>query len=299
MSKIELPNGTYTALLTPFAEDLSVDEECLRKLVDFQVQNGVPAMVPCGTTGEAATLSTEEHKHVLEVVIEQAHSHAEKTLAIAGTGSNSTSEAIDLTIFAEKAGADGALLISPYYNKPTQAGIIEHFKAIASQTSLPIIVYNVPSRTSSNIEPATMLELAKVENIVACKEASGNLDQITEIIRKAPEGFKVFSGDDSLTYAVMALGGSGVICTTSNVAPKQCVELTNFLQAGDFPSAREQHLKLFDLFKVLFIETNPGPVKCAAEMVGLMSERLRLPLVPPSAANKEKIQKVLENLGFI
>jgi 4-hydroxy-tetrahydrodipicolinate synthase len=299
VSKIELPNGTYTALLTPFAEDLSVDEECLRKFVDFQVENGVRGLVPCGTTGEAATLSTEEHKHVLEVVIDQAHSHAEKPLVIAGTGSNSTSEAIDLTCFAEKAGADGALLISPYYNKPTQAGIIEHFKAVAGATSLPIIVYNVPSRTSSNVEAATMLELAKVDNIVGCKEASGNLDQITDVIRKAPAGFKVFSGDDSLTYAVMALGGHGVVCTTSNVVPKQCVDLTNALEASDFASAREQHLKLFDLFKVLFIETNPGPVKFAAGMLGFMSERLRLPLVSPSDANKEKIQKVLENLGLM
>ena len=299
MSNIDQIRGVFTALLTPFNEKMEVDEPTLRKFIDFQIKNGVAGLVPVGTTGESATLDLDETQRIFEIVVDQANKSSRRPFILAGTGSNCTKEAIQLTRLAEKAGVDGALLVSPFYNKPTQTGLIEHFKAIAASTSLPLVLYNIQSRTGVNIDVSTVVELAKVPNIVGIKEASGNLDQITETIRKLSPPFKVMSGDDGMTFHVMALGGAGVISVASNVAPKLIVQFTDALAEGDLKTAREMEMKLYDLFKVLFIETNPGPVKCAAELLGLMSQRMRLPLVPPSPPNREKIKKVLEDLKLL
>ncbi len=299
MAKTDLIKGTFTALLTPFKENMEVDEPTLRKFVDFQIKGGVAGLVPVGTTGESATLDLDETKKVFEIVVDQASKSARKPFVLAGTGSNCTQEAIHITHLAEQAGADGALLVSPFYNKPTQAGLIEHFKAIAASTSLPLVLYNIQSRTGVNIDVATTVELSKVPNIVGVKEASGNIDQITDTIRKVPPAFRVMSGDDGMTFHVMTLGGVGVISVASNVAPKLVVQFTEALATGDLKAARAMQLKLYELFKVIFVETNPGPVKCAAELLGLMSQRMRLPMVPPSPQNREKIRKVLEEMKLL
>ncbi|OLS12826.1 MAG: dihydrodipicolinate synthase [Promethearchaeota archaeon CR_4] len=299
MPRTDLIKGTFTALLTPFNENMEVDEPTLRKFVDFQIKGGVNGLVPLGTTGESATLDLEETKKVFEIVVDQASKSARKPFVLAGTGSNCTREAIELTKIAEDAGADGALLVSPFYNKPTQAGLIEHFKAVSKATSLPLVLYNIQSRTGVNIEVPSLVELSKIPNIVGVKEASGSIDQITDTIRKVPPIFKVMSGDDGMTFHLMSLGGQGVISVASNVAPKLIVQFTEVFAAGDLTTARALHMKLYDLFKVLFLETNPGPVKCAAELMGLMSQRMRLPMVPPSSQNREKIKKVLEDLKLI
>lgn len=299
MPRTDLIKGTFTALLTPFTENMDVDEPTLRKFVDYQIKGGVAGLVPLGTTGESATLDLEETKKVFEIVVDQASKSSRKPFVLAGTGSNCTREAIELTKMAENAGADGALLVSPFYNKPTQAGLVEHFKAIAKETSLPLVLYNIQSRTGVNIDVPTLVELAKIPNIVGVKEASGSIDQITDTIRKVPAAFKVLSGDDGMTFHVMTLGGLGVISVASNVAPKYIVQFTEALAAGDLKAARALQLKLFELFKVLFVETNPGPVKCAADIMGLMSQRMRLPMVTPSPQNREKIKKVLEDLKLI
>ncbi|GAB4316072.1 MAG: 4-hydroxy-tetrahydrodipicolinate synthase [Promethearchaeota archaeon] len=300
MSRLDQLSGTFTALITPFDENHEIDEEQLRSLVDFQVKNGVTGLVPMGTTGESATMSHYEHKRVVELVVERAKSLPQKPFVLAGTGSNSTREALELTRHAKETGADAALVITPYYNRPTQEGLVAHYSKIAEEVDLPIVMYNVPSRTGRNLEPDTVVRLAKLKNVVGVKEASGNLDQITRIIRETPDDFVVMSGDDGMTFAVMALGGQGVISVASNVVPRMVADLTDALAANDLPRARELHLRLYPLFKVLFVETNPGPVKYAAERLGIFkSRRMRLPMVPPTKGSCEKIEKVLADLGLL
>jgi 4-hydroxy-tetrahydrodipicolinate synthase len=291
--------GCFVALLTPMKKNGELDETALRQLIDLQIEEGTQGLIPCGTTGESATLTVEEHKRVIDISVDQVNG---RIPVLAGTGSNATSEALDLTKHAENAGCDGALLITPYYNKPTPKGLIQHFTTIANATNLPLVVYNVPSRTSLNMEPSTVLELAKLKNIVGIKEASGNLGQVMDIIAKAPAHFAVISGDDALTYPIVALGGKGVISVIANIAPKLMSTFVKSLMQGNYEKARKEHYALLPLFKVLFIETNPGPCKKAAELMNLAgsdSWYLRLPLVEPSSENTEKIRQVLQQLKLL
>jgi 4-hydroxy-tetrahydrodipicolinate synthase len=287
--------GVFTALVTPF-RDGTVDERAVTELVELQIAAGVDGIVPCGSTGEAATLSHAEHQRVVEVVVAAARGRVQ---VIAGTGSNSTAEAIQLTRHAKDAGADGALLISPYYNRPTQEGIVAHYTEIARQTAFPLIAYNVPARTGSNVLPATLARLAEVDQIVGVKESCGDLNQIAHLIAAVPESFAVLSGDDWATLPLLAIGGKGVISTASNVAPGEVVELVRAFRAGDLARARAVHYRLLPLLDVLFCETNPIPVKAALAMRGLVVEELRLPLVPISTGNRERLQAVLKELGLL
>jgi 4-hydroxy-tetrahydrodipicolinate synthase len=299
MSKLDKLKNVITAMLTPLKEDFSIDEEKYREFIRFQIDNGCNPLT-MGTTGESATLSHEEHHISIEITVDEAKKSGKDPFVLAGTGSNSTKEAISLTQFAEKAGADGSLLVVPYYNKPVQHSLIDHFSAIAESTSLPIILYNVPGRTVRNLEPETIATLAnKNDNIVGIKCASGNIDQITRIIKSTPDDFIVLSGDDGMTYHLMALGGLGVISVAANIVPAKIFEFTKTMLAGDWIKAREMQLELYDLFKVLFVETNPGPVKYAAEIMGIMNMRMRLPLTPPLDNNQMKIKKVLESLKLL
>jgi 4-hydroxy-tetrahydrodipicolinate synthase len=287
--------GCGTAIITPFDKKGTVDEPGLRKLVDFQERNGIDFIVPCGTTGESATLTHEEHLDVIRIVIDQ----AKKAKVIAGTGSNATHEAIHLSKGAMDLGADGLLLISPYYNKPTQKGIVKHYEAIAKVVDLPLIVYNVPGRTSSNILPSTILKLSETPNIVAVKEASGNLSQIMSLIGCVPKGFSVLSGDDNLTFPMMALGANGVISVASNLVPKEVAQMTHAALKGKWDEARKTHYRLLPLFTNLFLETNPIPVKTAAGMMGMPSGTFRLPLCEMEPANQEILRKTLADLGLL
>ncbi len=288
--------GSIVALVTPF-RDGQVDEAKLRELVEFHVQQGSDGIVPCGTTGESPTLSHEEHKRVVEVVVQAA---AGRIPVIAGTGSNSTAEAIDLTVHAMKAGADAALLVSPYYNKPTQQGLYEHFKAVAEAApDLPLILYNIQSRTAVNIETDTLARLAQIPNIVGVKEASGSLDQMTSVVLACGPEFTVLSGDDSLTLPLMAVGGRGVISVVANILPREVVEMTRAALAGDFKRARELHWKLFPVCRAMFLETNPIPVKEAMAMLGMIRAEWRLPLCRMSDANRERLRKVLTQAGVL
>jgi 4-hydroxy-tetrahydrodipicolinate synthase len=287
--------GVFTALVTPF-RDGSVDERALAELVELQVLAGVDGLVPCGSTGEAATLSHAEHRRVVEVVVAAARGRVQ---VLAGTGSNSTSEAIELTRHAKEAGADGALLISPYYNKPTQEGIVAHYAEVARQTAFPLLVYNIPGRTASNILPDTIARLAEIEQVVGVKESSGSLDQISHVIASVPDDFKVLSGDDWATLPLLAIGGNGVISTASNVVPAEVVELVRAFRAGDVERAQAIHYRLLPLLDVLFCETNPIPVKCALALRGLLHEELRLPLVRLSPANRERLQAAMKELGLL
>jgi 4-hydroxy-tetrahydrodipicolinate synthase len=287
--------GTLTALITPF-RDGRLDEQALRDLVERQIQAGVDGLVPCGSTGESATLSHDEHRRVVEVTIEAAGG---RVPVIAGTGSNSTQEAIELTRHAGEAGATGALLLSPYYNKPTQEGIYQHYRAVALQTGLPLVIYNIPGRTASNIAPETIGRLARIENIVGVKEASGDLDQISHVLAACPSDFSVLSGDDALILPLMAVGGQGVISTSSNVAPERVAELVRLAARGDYAAARQQHHALLPLFDVLFCETNPIPVKAACAALGLCGEEIRLPLTQLTAPNQERLKVVLKDLEIL
>jgi 4-hydroxy-tetrahydrodipicolinate synthase len=288
--------GTGTALVTPFKSDGSVDERTLRSLVDFQIAEGIDMILPCGTTGEGATLTWEETDRVTQIVIEQARG---RVPVIVGAGSNSTAEAIEGTKHAARLGADGVLSVGPYYNKPTQQGFYEHFKAIAEAENIPIVVYNVPGRTASNIEAKTMLRLAEVPNIVAVKEASGNLGQIMDILRDRPSNFRVLSGDDALTLSVIAMGGDGIVSVVSNEAPRMMSNMVNAALDGNFAKARELHYKLLPLMNMNFIESNPIPVKAAMAMMGLLEENYRLPMVRIGAGNREKLAKVVEEVGLL
>jgi 4-hydroxy-tetrahydrodipicolinate synthase len=286
--------GVFTALVTPL-RDGEVDEPALRELVEMQIGAGVDGLAPCGSTGEAATLSHGEHRRVVEVVVSAARG---RVPVLAGTGSNNTVEAIELTRYAKEAGADGALLISPYYNKPTQHGIVAHFAEIARQCSFPLIVYNIPGRTASNIEAPTMARLADIEQVVGTKESSGDLVQIAKVLASCPEEFSLLSGDDPLTLPILALGGRGVISTTANVAPSEMVNLVRAFRAGDLERARQTHYRLLPLFDALFYETNPIPVKAALALLGLIRDEIRLPLTPMTDANRERLRVVLKELGL-
>lgn len=288
--------GALTAMVTPFDKDGKVDEEGLRENVRFQIKNGIHGLVPVGTTGECATLSYEEHNRVVDVVVDAAKG---KVLVLAGTGSNSTWEAIMLTKHAKEVGADGALLVVPYYNKPTQAGLYQHFKRIAEEIDLPQVIYNIPSRTSVNMLPETMAKLAKVKNIVGVKEASGNLEQIARIIELAGKEFLVISGDDSLTLDILKLGGVGIISVTSNLVPDRVAKMVDSFRSGDIKTAKKINDELAPLFKALFIETNPGPVKMAMNWMGMAAGELRLPLVELESENQEKLRKVLIDMGLV
>jgi 4-hydroxy-tetrahydrodipicolinate synthase len=286
--------GVLTALVTPF-RDGAIDERALRALVERQIEAGIDGLVPCGSTGESATLSHEEHDRVIEIVVDAS---AGRVPVVAGTGSNSTEEAIRLTLHAKQAGASAALLISPYYNKPTQAGIAAHFEAIARATSMPLIVYNIPGRTASNMLPTTLAQLAHVEYVVGVKEACGDIDQIAHVVAQCPEEFAVLSGDDAVTLPLLAVGGSGVISTTSNVAPAQMLELVRAFRSGDAPRALEIHQQLLPLFDALYCETNPIPLKAALAIMGLIDGEIRLPLTPITHPNGAALQVVLKELGF-
>ena len=287
--------GVLTALITPFLNG-EVDERALSEYVEWQIDSGVDGVVPCGSSGESATMSHAEHKRVVELVVEVA---AGRVPVVAGTGSNNTKEAIQLTQHAKDAGADGALLISPYYNKPTQEGIIAHYEAVANETQFPLMIYNIAGRTASNIEPATIARMATHEHIVGVKEASGDLDQVAHIIAGCPEDFSVLSGDDALVLPMLALGGRGVICTTSNIAPSQMVELVRAHRSGDEERARTLHYQLLPLFDALFCETNPIPVKAAVALMGKIGSEIRLPLTPLTDANRDRLQVVMKDAGLL
>jgi 4-hydroxy-tetrahydrodipicolinate synthase len=288
--------GSCVALVTPF-KDGQVDEKKLQELVEFHAAEGTSAIIPCGTTGESATLSHKEHGQVIELVIKFAR---KRVNIIAGAGSNSTKETIELARHAKEAGADGALLITPYYNKPTQRGLIEHFRAVARAVPVPIIVYNVPGRTGVNMLPATVIELARAEkNVVGIKEASGSVDQSSEILQALGPSFDVLSGDDSLTLPLLSVGGKGVISVIANILPKDTAELCAAWKRGDVKRAQELHLKMFPLVKALFVETNPIPVKTAMGWLDLCAPEMRLPLVPMEKANQDKLEKALREYGLV
>ncbi|HKM13795.1 MAG TPA: 4-hydroxy-tetrahydrodipicolinate synthase [Candidatus Methanomethylophilaceae archaeon] len=286
--------GCATALITPFKNDGTIDEDAYRRLIDFQEENGIDVIVPCGSTGESATLSSDEHVRVIEIAVDQAK-HAK---ILAGAGSNSTSEAIILSKHAEDIGADGILSISPYYNKPTQEGIYLHYKAIAESTDIPIVVYNVPGRTGSNITSDTMLRMAEIPGIDAVKEASGNVTQVQRIIANKPKGFEVLSGDDALTLPLMSLGADGVISVTANCCPELMSKMVHYMQRGLNSEALGISNKLLPLFDALFVEPNPIPIKFAMKRLGFGNGIPRLPLTPLSETGQDLLVPVLEKLGL-
>lgn len=290
--------GCATALVTPFTTAGEVDEERLRALIEYQIAGGVRLLVPCGTTGESATMTEAEDDQVIKLTIDAARGRAK---VIAGAGSNSTAAAIDCSRRARALGADAVLIVAPYYNKPTQEGLYAHFRAIAEAVGdLPVVVYNVPGRTSSNITARTTLRLAReVENICAIKEASGNLSQIMEILRGRPVGFRVLSGDDSLTFAMIALGADGLISVAANEAPALMSGMVDLALAGNWAEARQLHFRLLPLMEVNFIESSPGPVKAALAMMGMIEESYRLPLVPIQETSRTSVRQVLSELGLL
>lgn len=288
--------GVYTAIVTPFAADGSVDWKALRRLVDFQVDGGVAGLVPVGTTGESPTLSGEECREVIRVTVEQARG---RVPVIAGAGSNCTAEAVHYAKDAKEAGAQATLQVTPYYNKPTADGLIAHFRAVADAVDLPLVVYNIAGRTGKNIENPVMLELAKHPRIRAVKEASGDLNQMMDLIAAKPADFAVLSGDDNLVYPLMALGGTGVISVASNVVPDRMVAMVAAALKGDFAAARRMHYELLPLFRAMFIETNPIPVKAALALKGMIAETYRLPMCAPAAKSREKLASVLRDLKVI
>src|SRR5437868_5151806 len=296
--KLDWMRGCATALVTPFKSDGAIDEECMRALVDRQIDGGVRLLVPCGTTGESATMTEEEDARVIGLTIEVARGRAK---VIAGAGSNSTAAAIEYSQRARDLGADAVLQVAPWYNKPTQEGLYAHFRAIAEAVpETPIMLYNVPGRTSSNIAAQTTLRLARdCENIVAVKEASGNLSQIMEILRERPEHFSVLSGDDAVTLPLVALGAEGIVSVASNEVPDLMSHMTELALAEDWSEARELHYRLLPLMEINFIESSPGPVKAAMVMMGLLEENFRLPLVPITEKSRAKIREVVRELGLI
>jgi 4-hydroxy-tetrahydrodipicolinate synthase len=288
--------GAMVAIVTPF-RDGRVDETTLRQLIEFQIANGTHGIVPCGTTGESATLSFSEHERVIEITVEQAN---KRVPVVAGTGSNNTEEAIRLTRHAKSAGADGALMITPYYNKPTQEGLYRHYKTVAEEVDIPIILYNIPGRTAVNMEPNTVARLAEIDNIVGIKEGSGSLKQVTDIIALCDERFVVVSGEDYLTYPMLCVGGKGVISVVSNVAPRDMADLCNLSFDGNFAEAKKLYYRMLPICHALFYETNPAPVKAALLMMKrIPSEEVRLPLVPMSVANRERLRADLQAYGLI
>jgi len=288
--------GSIVAIVTPFKNN-KIDEKKLRELIDFQINNGTSGIVPCGTTGESATLNFDEHELVIQITIDQVN---KRVPVIAGTGSNSTQEAIMLTQQAAKAGADASLQVSPYYNRPTQKGLYEHFKAIARSVKIPIILYNIAGRTGVNIEPETIAKLASdCKNIVAVKEASGSLDQMSRIKQLCPKEFNLISGDDGLTLPVLSIGGIGIISVVANIVPADVANLVSAFAKGDFKKAKELHYKLLPLIKAVFLETNPIPVKTAMGLLGMCAPDLRLPMCSMSVDNLEKLKKALKDYGLL
>ena len=287
--------GSIVALVTPF-RDGRVDEKGLRELIEYQMDNGTNGIVPCGTTGESATLSHKEHQHLVEITVDAVR---KLVPVIAGTGSNSTEEAVGLTQHALVAGADAALMITPYYNKPTQEGLYQHFCKVASEVEIPIILYNVPSRTGVNLLPSTVARLAKIGNIVGIKEASGSLQQIIDIIALCGEDFIVLSGDDFLVLPILAVGGKGVISVVANVAPRDMAELVRAFQGGNLARAKALQYKLRPLNDAMFLETNPIPVKTALALMGKISGELRLPLCPMAEPNLNRLQATLKEYGVL
>lgn len=287
--------GSIVAIVTPFNNGM-VDEKKLRELVDFQIENGTDAIVACGTTGESSTLDNEEHLNVIKIVFDQAKG---RVPVIAGTGSNSTAEAIHLTREAKAIGVAGVLLVTPYYNKPTQEGLYRHYLAIADAVEIPQILYNVPGRTAVNLLPETVARLAGHKNIVAIKEATGSLQQASEVMALCGDQIDVFSGDDFITFPMMACGAKGVISVTANIMPKAIGELTDAFYAGDLEKARQLHLQTLKINNAMFIESNPVPVKTALAMMGKCSDEVRLPLVPMSAANKAKLEAIMKEYKLI
>ena len=287
--------GSMVALVTPF-KDGTVDGEGLRKLVEFQISNGTDVLCPCGTTGESATLSLEEHERVIQVTIESA---AGRVPVMAGTGSNNTEEAIRLSRHAKKAGAAGCLLITPYYNRPTPEGLYLHFKKVAGAVDIPIVLYNVPGRTGVNMLPETIERLAKIPTIVGIKEASGSLEQVSQIINRCGEDFAVISGDDANTLPMMAVGGVGAISVTANIAPALCASMIRAVQAGDWTGARRIHHRLLPLHNAMFLQTNPIPVKTAIGMMGIVSGEVRLPLCPMPDDLNAKLKVILKQYELL
>ena len=288
--------GCGTALVTPFKRDLSLDEARLRALVRRQIQAGINFLVPCGTTGESPTLTRAEHLRVVEITLEETKG---KVPVLAGAGGYNTHEVIELAREIESMGADGILSVTPYYNKPTQEGLYQHYAAIASAIRLPIVVYSVQGRTGVNVEPSTLARLARIENIVAVKEASGNISQMATVLHEVPSTFTVLSGDDSITIPLAALGGRGIVSVVSNEIPAEMAQLAQHCLAGDFTAARGIQARFLPLMNINFIESNPIPVKAAMALMGLLEPVWRLPMVPPSAANLAKIEKVLESVGLL
>jgi len=285
--------GVLPAIITPFKDDYSLDEEGLRRNIEFLQESGVSGIVPCGTTGESATLTFEEHKRVVEIAIDCA-----TVPVVAGTGSNNTREALELTLHAADAGADAALLITPYYNKPNDRGMFEHYKIIAESCDIPIILYNVPKRTGADLRPDLVKKLAGLENIIGIKEASGSISQVSQVIEQTREtGFIVLSGDDDMTLPIMALGGAGVISVVANVAPRKTVEMVEAMARGDLDEARKLHFQLAPLVRSMFLETNPIPVKAACRLMGLAAGPLRLPLAPMSPDKENTLKEIVERLG--
>ena len=288
--------GLGTALITPFRSDGSLDEPAIRRLARRQIEAGVHFLSPCGTTGEAPTLSEQEKIRVVELVVAETNG---KVPVLAGAGGYDTREVVHMARQMEAVGADGLLSVTPYYNKPTPEGLYQHYKAVSESTSLPIVLYNVPGRTGVNIDTQTLLRIAELKNVVAVKEASGNMTQMCEICAAVPDDFIVLSGDDALALPLMAVGGRGVISVASNIAPDRMARLVNAALAGDFAAARAEHHALLPLMLVNFIESNPIPVKAALAMMELCDEVYRLPMVPPSEASKAKIKQTLKDLGIL
>jgi len=287
--------GAIVAIVTPFKNG-KVDEEALRGLIEFQIENGTDAIVPCGTTGESPVLSHEEHDRVIEITVDAVK---KRVPVIAGTGSNSTAEAVRLTKHAQEVGADGALVVCPYYNRPTQEGLYQHYKKLAESVPIPIIVYNIQSRTGVNMNTDTLARLAKIKNIVGVKEASGSLRQMADVIAACSKDFLVLSGDDFFTYPLMCLGGHGVISVVSNVAPGEVAAMVDAFNAGDMKKALAVHYKMMPLVDAMFVETNPSPVKAALAMMGKIQDEIRLPLVGISDASRDKVRKALTDYGLI
>ncbi|MEK7387785.1 MAG: 4-hydroxy-tetrahydrodipicolinate synthase [candidate division NC10 bacterium] len=288
--------GSFVAMVTPFKGG-KVDEAKVRELVEFHIAHGTDGLIPCGTTGESPTLSHDEHKRVVEVVIGAARG---RIRVVAGTGSNSTAEAIDLTTHAEQAGAAGALVVNPYYNKPTQEGLYQHFRAVAESVAIPILVYNIQSRTAVNVETATLERLMRdVKNVAGVKEASGSLDQMSQVIAACGPDFSVLSGDDNITLPLLAIGGHGVVSVIANILPRETAEMVHAALDGDWKRARDLHYRLFPLARAAFLETNPIPIKEAMAMAGMIEPEFRLPMCRMSDANRERLRAVLTQYSLV
>jgi len=288
-------SGSIVAIITPF-KDGKVDEEAYRQLIEFQIENGTSAIVPCGTTGESATLNVKEHARVIDIAVEAVN---KRVPVIAGTGGNSTSEAIELTGHAKKVGADATLQVTPYYNKPTQEGLYQHFKAIAKGVPLPQVLYNVPTRTSVNMLPETVARLAELSEVVAIKEASGSLGQMADVVRLAGDKITLLSGDDNLTLPVLSIGGAGVVSVAANIVPRDTADLVKAWEEGKIDEAKRLFYKLLPLCQAMFFETNPIPVKTSLGLMGKIQDEMRLPLYPMAPANLEKLKKALSDYGLI